>query len=138
MNTPFKTILIVGAIAIANTAIAVQAAETKSAPIVGTSILGVRVDVTAVETTGFRASRLIGAAVYNDKKKEIGRVNDLIISTAGKVNLAIVDVGGFLGLGSKHVAIPSQLFKRGAKDTVVLPGATQKDLKDMPAFRFAR
>ncbi len=107
------------------------------APTVGASILGVRVDVAAVEATGFRASRLIGAPVYNDKDKEIGSVNDLIVAGDGRVNIAIIDVGGFLGIDAKHVAIPSHLFEQGKGEKVVLPGATEKELKAMPAFHYA-
>ncbi len=112
-------------------------AENAAAPTVGGTILGVEVNVAAVEAKGFRASKLIGATVYNNKKKAIGTVNDLIVSSEGQVNLAIIDVGGFLGLGAKHVAIPTKLFERGKNDTVVLPKATEKDLKAMPPFRYA-
>lgn len=107
------------------------------APTVGTSILGVRVDVAAVEATGFRASKLIGAAVYNDKNVEIGSVNDLIVAGNGRVSLAIVDVGGFFGIDAKHVAIPSHLFEQGMSEKVLLPGATENELKAMPAFHYA-
>ena len=101
-------------------------------------MLGVEVNVAAVKASGYRASRLIGATVHNDNKRAIGTVNDLIVSTDGKVNLAIIDVGGFLGIGAKHVAIPTKLFERGAKNTVVLPKATEKELKAMPAFHYAQ
>ncbi|MEQ8825209.1 MAG: PRC-barrel domain-containing protein [Filomicrobium sp.] len=107
-----------------------------SAPTVGRSILGVKVDVAAVEAKGFRASRLIGAAVFNEHSTEIGTVNDLIVSGDGRVNLAIVDVGGFLGIDAKHVVIPSHLFQVGADEKVLLPGATENELKAMPAFHF--
>ncbi|MFY0610889.1 MAG: PRC-barrel domain-containing protein [Hyphomicrobiaceae bacterium] len=113
-------------------------AESSKAPTVGATVLGVEVNVSAVKASGYRASRLIGATVHNDKKKPIGTVNDLIVSTNGQVNLAIIDVGGFLGLGAKHVAIPTKLFERGANNTIVLAKATQEDLKAMPAFHYAR
>ena len=101
-------------------------------------VLGVQVNVSAVKAAGYRASQLIGATVYNDKNKAIGSVNDLIVSGDGQVNLAIIDVGGFLGLGAKHVAVPTKLFERGAQNTVVLPKATQKELQAMPAFHYTR
>lgn len=113
-------------------------AEGNKAPTVGATVLGVEVNVAAVKAAGYRASKLIGAAVYNEKNKTVGTVNDLIVATDGRVNLAIIDVGGFLGVGAKHVAVPTRLFERGAKNTVVLPKVTEKELQAMPPFHYAR
>lgn len=112
-------------------------AKAEQAPIAGHSILGVQVNVQSVVTTGYSANTLIGASVFNDQKKQVGTVHDLIVSTDGQVNLAIVEVGGFIGIGSKYVAIPARLFKEGKKKTVVLPGASEAELKKMPAFQYA-
>ncbi len=114
-----------------------NAALASDAPKVGESILGVEVNVTKVATTGYSANSLIGATVHNDKKKEIGTVHDLIVATDGEISLVIVEVGGFLGVGSKWVAVPAGLFRPGQKDDVVLAGATEAALKDMAPFRYA-
>ncbi len=119
------------------TASSLALAQQSRPPIVGGTIVSVKVDVKGVVAKGYRASKLIGSAIYNDKKKMIGSVGDLIVSTNGAVNLVIVDVGGFLGVGAKHIAIPAQLFKPGKNNRIVLPGATRKHLMAMPPFRFA-
>ncbi len=137
MTSKFKALVTVAALVCLPMASAAQAQGNK-APTVGATVLGVEVNVASVKAAGYRASKLIGATVYNEKKKTVGTVNDLIIAGDGQVNLAIIDVGGFLGVGAKHVAIPTKLFERGAKDTVVLPKATEKELKAMPAFHYAR
>lgn len=36
---------------------------------------------------------------------DIGEINDLVISETGQVQAVIVDIGGFLGLGEKSVAV---------------------------------
>ena len=118
-------------------AVAPAPANAGQTPIAGHTVLGVQVNVESVVTTGYSANRLIGATVYNDDKKEVGKVHDLIVSTDGQVNLAIVEVGGFIGIGSKYVAIPARLFKEGAKQSVMLPGASEAELKKMPPFRYA-
>lgn len=115
----------------------VPTAAIAETPKVGESILGVEVNVTKVATTGYSANALIGASVHNEQKKEVGIVHDLIVATDGEISLVIVEVGGFLGVGSKWVAVPAMLFKPGQKDEVVLAGATQSALKDMPPFRYA-
>src|SRR5262249_3350255 len=64
-----------------------------------------KVDVTKV-STGFRASKIVGAEVINGAKESIGKIDDVIISSDGKVPYAILSVGGFLGLGTRLIAVP--------------------------------
>ncbi|SPH18268.1 hypothetical protein DEA8626_01800 [Defluviimonas aquaemixtae] len=126
--TPLAAALIVAAPTFA-------VAEEK--PVAGGSIMGVEVHVESVVANGYSANKLIGQTVHNDQKKEVGMVHDLIVGTGGDVSLAIVEVGGFLGMGSKWVAVPAGLFEPGPKAELVLPGATEAKLKEMPAFRYA-
>ncbi len=55
---------------------------------------------------GWRASKIVGASVYNDQHNSIGDIDDLIIDQSGKVTEAVVSVGGFLGIGTKLVGVP--------------------------------
>ena len=112
-------------------------APAEEQPVAGGSILGVEVNVESVVANGYSANKLIGATIHNDDKKEVGMVHDLIVGTGGDVSLAIVEVGGFLGVGSKWVAVPAGLFEPGPKAELVLPGATEAKLKAMPAFQYA-
>ena len=82
---------------------------------------------------GIRASKVIGTAVYTDANEKVGVVDDLILTDGNKATVAIVAVGGVLGLGSKLVAMPFDQIKREA-DRVVLPGATKDSLAAMPSF----
>lgn len=82
---------------------------------------------------GTRASKVIGAAVYTDQNERIGTVDDLVMTGEDKVTVAVVSVGGFLGLGSKLVAIPFDQLKRD-NDRVVLAGATKDTLNAMPSL----
>lgn len=82
---------------------------------------------------GVRASKLIGATVYSEQNERVGSVDDLVMTEGDKVTVAVVSVGGFLGLGSKLVAVPFDQLKRDA-DHVTLPGATKDTLNAMPNF----
>jgi len=82
---------------------------------------------------GVRASKVIGSTVYNEQNERVGSVDDLIMTEDDKVTVAIISVGGFLGLGSKLVAVPFGQLKRDA-DRVVLTGATKDTLNGMPSF----
>jgi sporulation protein YlmC with PRC-barrel domain len=59
----------------------------------------------------WRASKLVGANVYNQEGQSIGSVDDLLLAKDGKVNQAVLSVGGFLGIGGKLVAVPFDQFK---------------------------
>jgi sporulation protein YlmC with PRC-barrel domain len=106
-------------------------------PVAGSQVVGISVAETQAIALGYRASKLIGAAVYNDEDKKVGKIGDLIVKPDGTLSFAIVDVGGFLGMGRHHVAIPVNQFS-SVKPKIVLPGATKEALKELPEFRFAK
>jgi sporulation protein YlmC with PRC-barrel domain len=84
---------------------------------------------------GTRLSKIIGSTVYADPNTSIGTVDDLIMTPDKQVAMVIVSVGGFLGLGSKLIAVPyDQLKSEGGK--TMLPGVTKDTLKAMPNFTY--
>lgn len=48
---------------------------------------------------------LTGATVYDANDDSIGDVSDLVISDDNKIDAVVVNVGGFLGIGAKPVAL---------------------------------
>jgi len=96
----------------------------------GQEVALVKVDV-SVLAKGYRASKLIGSGVVNDKNEKIGNIDDLILNQ-GKVLAAVLQVGGFLGIASRRVAVPyDDLHIDEAARKVVLPGATKDELRKM-------
>ena len=81
-----------------------------------------------------RAGALIGTTVYNDQKQTIGTISDLLFDKENKVVKAVLSVGGFLGVGSRLVAVPFADLQVEA-DRVVLPGATKVSLENLSAFQ---
>ena len=96
----------------------------------------VTVDVTKINN-GYRASKIIGSNVVNAANEKIGSVDDLLVGRDDSVFYAIVSVGGFLGMGTKLVAVPFETLKIGP-DSLVLPGGTKDDLKALPTFEYAK
>ena len=88
-----------------------------------------------VAATGMRASRLMGADVYNDQDEHIGTLDDLMIGDDGTVGFAILSVGGFLGIGSRLVAVAFDSLTI-YDYRVVLSGATREELKRLPEFDY--
>jgi sporulation protein YlmC with PRC-barrel domain len=61
----------------------------------------------ASATTGdWRASKLAGVSIYGPDNKSIGKVDDIVLDKTGQSKLVVVSVGGVLGMGAKHVAVP--------------------------------
>jgi sporulation protein YlmC with PRC-barrel domain len=56
--------------------------------------------VAPVELTG-----LLGHAVVDAGGTEIGRIVDLLADSQGRVRAVVVDVGGFMGVGNRKVAV---------------------------------
>lgn len=54
----------------------------------------------------WRASKLIGSAVYNQANERVGDINELLLDNTGKVARVVIGVGGFLGMGEHEVAVP--------------------------------
>ena len=54
----------------------------------------------------WRASKVMGVDIYGPDKKKVGDVTEVLFDKTGKVEMVTVGVGGFLGIGSKDVAIP--------------------------------
>ena len=58
-----------------------------------------------IQPDQIRASKMIGSRVYDLQNRNIGKVQELILGRDGKIDLVIVDVGSFLGMGGKSVAV---------------------------------
>ena len=93
------------------------------------------VDVVAV-ADGYRFSKLRGQTVRTTQDEEIGELDDMIIGK-DRVLFAIIEVGGFLGLGSRLIAVPYtslQISDNGNR--IVLPNATKQNIKELPEFKY--
>lgn len=97
----------------------------------------VKVDVSVV-AQGYRMSKVIGSTVMNDKNEKIGSIDDVIAAKDKKqLDFAILQVGGFLGVGAHLVAVPFDSFvidDTGSK--VTLPGASKEELKKLSEFHY--
>jgi sporulation protein YlmC with PRC-barrel domain len=95
----------------------------------------VQVDLSVVGQ-GYRMSKLLGSSVTNDKSEKIGTLDD-VISDKKQLNFAILQVGGFLGLGGHLVAVPYEslvIDDKGQK--ITLPGASKEALKKLSEFHY--
>jgi hypothetical protein len=85
--------------------------------------------------TGYRSSKIVGSSIVNDANETVGTVDDLIITPTGQAPYVILSVGGFLGIGTKYVALPFTSLKIVDKK-ITLPGGTKDALTGLPDFRY--
>ena len=93
---------------------------------------------TAAEMEYLTTENLTGARVYDANDAWIGEVSELIVGDQGQIEEAIVDVGGFLGLGEKPVALALDqlniMRQDGGDDVRIFVSATREQLEAMPTF----
>ena len=115
--------------------LAVMLAFTTSPALPQAGVALVKVDLSVVGQ-GYRMSKLLGSSVVNDKSEKIGTLDD-VISDKKQLNFAILQVGGFLGLGGHLVAVPYEslmIDDKGQK--ITLPGASKEALKNLTEFHY--
>jgi sporulation protein YlmC with PRC-barrel domain len=83
---------------------------------------------------------VIGKTVKNASNENVGKIDDVYLDASGAVKLVVVSVGGFLGVGTKNVAVPwSDLkFGRDGNDITVTTNWTKDSLKAMPDYKDER
>jgi len=94
--------------------------------------------VTKQTSDQWLASKFKGTDVIGGDDAKIGDVSDILFAKDNKVLAYIVGVGGFLGIGSKDVAIdPASFTTVAGKDTndfKLRLSMTKDELKNAPAF----
>jgi sporulation protein YlmC with PRC-barrel domain len=82
------------------------------------------------------ASQVIGTKVVNDQDESIGKIGEIVLGSNGKPSGVVVDVGGFLGIGTHPVLLGwkqiSLVDNDGSTQAVVK--ASKDELKQMPAY----
>ena len=87
----------------------------------------------------WRTEKLMGAKVRNTAGDTIGDINELLLDKDGKVAAAVIGVGGFLGVGERHAAVPftSLQMTRDAKtDPVIKVNVTREQLRAAPEWKW--
>ena len=90
---------------------------------------------TSVEREQLTAEMLTGANVRDTSDASIAEISDLVLTGDGQVTDVILDVGGFLGIGAKTVAIPMDrltVAQGGAGDVAIWVDMTKEELEALP------
>ncbi len=66
---------------------------------------------TQAQSQAGRLVPLMGKRLFGPAGEELGRVVDIIADATGQPVAAVVDVGGFMGIGSRRVALAWTLLR---------------------------
>jgi len=91
----------------------------------------------ATDLQQISADNLIGTEVYSAQDENMGEVHDVLLTEDGQVDAIIVDVGGFLGMGAREVALGMddlELRADGEDNLYVFTPYTQDQLEGSPEY----
>jgi sporulation protein YlmC with PRC-barrel domain/ElaB/YqjD/DUF883 family membrane-anchored ribosome-binding protein len=82
-------------------------------------------------------SDFVGTHVVGKDGQQIGKISNLVFDQSGHIELAVIGIGGFLGIGEKEVAIPFDTLKSEVVNNknVFSVDLTKDQLKEAPSFK---
>ncbi|MEE2567221.1 PRC-barrel domain-containing protein [Hyphobacterium marinum] len=81
------------------------------------------------------SSTIDGDSVVNPQGEDLGHIKDLMLDPAdGKIEYAVLDFGGFLGIGDKYFAIPFSNLAVDRENKRMVLNVDKERLKDAPGF----
>ena len=86
---------------------------------------------------GMRADWITGATIMSTSGEQIGPIQDIMIdSESGQVTAAIVGVGGFLGIGTKQIAVAWDQLQINYDGQEVQMDLTREEAEAAPEYVF--
>jgi len=83
------------------------------------------------------AEDFVGTTVYGANDENVGEIGDVILSQDGQIDAVLVDVGGFLGMGEKQVALGMdnlQFMADEDGDLYLYTNLTKEELEAQQAY----
>ena len=92
----------------------------------------------AVVLEGGEAGSILGKEVRSATDEKLGRIVDVIVDRRGATRAAVIDFGGFLGVGSKKIAVAWDILTfaapAGGEDKITVQ-TTRDRLNKAPEFK---
>jgi sporulation protein YlmC with PRC-barrel domain len=78
----------------------------------------------------------VNKEIYNRAGEQLGTIKDVLVGPDGKMTAAIINVGRYLGIGDKEIAVPFSAIQqqRGDSGLRIVIDATKDNLQAAPAF----
>jgi hypothetical protein len=113
-----------------------SAATRNSQPLAGPLFWHLGVPATVVG--GEQLESVLGIEALSSTGDDMGRIVDIIVDRTGQVRAAIIDFGGFLGVGSRKIAVDwRSLHFDPKKAGAVVVNLTKDQLRVAPVYKAA-
>jgi hypothetical protein len=82
--------------------------------------------------------RILGKEVLSAKGEDMGRIVDVLFDEKGEARAAVIDFGGFLGMGTRKIAISwsALRFDLGERKNVIALDLGREQLKAAPEYKY--
>jgi len=82
--------------------------------------------------------RILGKEVLSAKGEDMGRIVDVLFDEKGEPHAAVIDFGGFLGVGTRKIAVSwsALRFDLGEKKNVIALDLDREQLKAAPEYKY--
>jgi len=93
-------------------------------------------DVTTRALSAAEAGTILGRDVFDQDDKDVGQLVDVLVDKDGRPVAGVVDVGGFLGVGTRRVAVAWHLlrFVHGTDGTRIVMDLTLDTAAGAPEY----
>ncbi len=110
--------------------------QLPTAPVVAETSAGAVVNA-QVKLLPVSVMSILGKPVKGPKGEDLGRVVDVLADASGRVRIAIIDFGGFLGVGDRRIAVdwPLLRFNPDGGDPSLLLAVDRDKLKTTPEYK---
>jgi hypothetical protein len=83
--------------------------------------------------------RILGKEVLSAKGEDMGRIVDVLFDEKGQPHAAVIDFGGFLGVGTRKIAVSwsALRFDLGEKKNVIALDLDREQLKAAPEYKYS-
>jgi hypothetical protein len=84
-----------------------------------------------------RLDSVLGREVRTRVEEDVGRIIDLLADRQGRVQAAVIEFGGFLGIGTRKIAVEwsALRFESDGKQQVVIVEMTRNQLRLAPEYK---
>ena len=97
-----------------------------------------KTSVPATVVDGEQLESVLGIEAFSSTGDDMGRIVDIIVDRTGQIRAAIIDFGGFLGVGSRKIAVDwRSLHFDPKKAGAVVVNLTKDQLRVTPVYKAA-
>ncbi len=93
--------------------------------------------IPAVVIDGQQVESILGKKVRSNSGEDMGRIIDVIVDKSGQIRAAIIDFGGFLGVGTRQIAVDWRTirFPSDQKSESLAVDLTRDQLRVAPVYK---